>query len=113
MVLNNKIWVLGGYNGEERIDTIECYDENVGVWEVLSIKLPICLSNSAAVAFENSIIIIGGGSNDGFNFSTFRFDTDNKTIVEVSRMETGRDLRNKAIVYRGELYTIGGANSSA
>lgn len=28
-------------------------------------------------------------------------------------METGRDLRNKAIVYRGELYTIGGVNSSA
>ena len=28
-------------------------------------------------------------------------------------MDTGRDLRNKAIVFRGELYAIGGVNSSA
>lgn len=34
-------------------------------------------------------------------------------INEISRMDTGRDLRNKAILYNGDIYAVGGNNYSA
>jgi hypothetical protein len=40
-------------------------------------------------------------------------EIDTLTISEISRMDTGRDLRNKAIMYAGDIYAIGGNNYSA
>lgn len=71
------------------------------------------MANSAAVLYENTIIILGGGCNEGFSLEAYQLDLDTMAVAEIARMETGRDLRNKAIVYDGAIYALGGNNFSA
>jgi len=42
--------VFGGYDGKERLSTIEVYSPETNKWTVLSNKLYFPLSNAAAVA---------------------------------------------------------------
>lgn len=112
-VARNKIWVMGGFNGIEQIKSIEVYEEAHNIWRIISVELRQPLANSAAVASEHSIIILGGGCNEGFSLEAYELDVDSLTITEISRMDTGRDLRNKAVLYAGDIYAVGGNKYSA
>ena len=55
-----------------------------------------------------NIFILGGGWSEGFNQEVFLFNTETHDITGYERMNKGRDLRNKAIKFKKEIYTIGG-----
>ena len=58
---NRKIFVFGGFNGDTRLDSIEEYDCERGVWRVLPVKLPFPLANTAAIRIDSEAIILMGG----------------------------------------------------
>lgn len=67
--INDKyIYVVGGFDGSDRLDTIEKYDIKENKWSVLSVSLNSSLSNAAATAIDKeNILILGGGNDDGFS----------------------------------------------
>ena len=61
IVCKGKIYVFGGYDGKDRLSSIEVYSPEVNKWTVLSTKLDFPLSNAAAVSDNENIYILGGG----------------------------------------------------
>jgi hypothetical protein len=103
------IYIFGGFDGHERMKSIECYDLKTGLWTVIATELRHPLSNSAAIGFKSSeIIVLGGGYNQGFSHEVMKFDILTQAFTDLSRMAEGRDLRNKVVKHKGELFAIGG-----
>ena len=61
---NSYIYVMGGYEGTGRIDSIEQYDISNDTWTVLSIKFPLSVeAESASLISQNEVVILGGHDN--------------------------------------------------
>ena len=56
-------------------------------------------------------MILGGGSVDGFSLDIYQFSLDTREIKVSTRMQAGRDLRNKVFAYNDEVYVVGGCKS--
>ena len=58
-VLNGKIWVLGGYNGESYLRSVECYCPKKNVWKMVA---PMIKSRSIfnAAVVDGKLYAIGG-----------------------------------------------------
>jgi kelch-like protein 10 len=66
-VNNEYIFVFGGFDGRERLNTIERYSAKDNKWVTIETKFKNGFSNAASVSHsENKILILGGGSNQGF-----------------------------------------------
>lgn len=60
--INKYIYVFGGFDGRERLNTIERYSVKDNQWKVLDVKFKQGFSNAAAIACDDSkIMILGGG----------------------------------------------------
>jgi len=111
---NRYIFTLGGYDGNDRLNTIERYDRQTDKWTLLEAKLRQSLSNSACFSHsDNSIVILGGGYNNGFCLETNQLDVNTNTWKQLPAMSDGRDLRNKIVSVNGNVYAIGGNNCLA
>lgn len=66
-VCDGKIYIFGGYDGKERLNSIEVYNPELNKWTLLSATLKFPLSNAAAVSEGKYIYILGGGWLEGFN----------------------------------------------
>lgn len=84
------------------------YSPETNKWTVLSTKLFFPLSNAAAVSEGKYIYILGGGWSEGFNQEVFQFNIESHELVYFHKMNKGRDLRNKAIKFQNQIFTIGG-----
>lgn len=103
------IYTFGGFNGNLRLSQIERYRIDDNRWTILKVELKEKLSNTAAIYTANEkILILGGGSDQGFILDVFEFDCRREKVVNVSRMSEGRDLRNKLSYVNGSLYVCGG-----
>lgn len=113
--LNNRyIFAVGGYNGTIRLNSIEKYDIKTDKWTMLDIKMKQSLSNSACFAYsEQSLMILGGGHNKGFSLEMIEFNIETQKWKKFKSMSDGKDLRNKVIVFNGEIFAIGGNNCLA
>lgn len=60
-VCNGKIYVFGGYDGKDRLSSIEVFNPETGNWTMLTTKLHFPLSNAAAVSEGKNIYVLGGG----------------------------------------------------
>lgn len=62
--------------------------------------MPSPLSNAACVSIDlDNIIILGGGSDDGFSDKSLKLNTKSENITILKEMKDGRDLRNKIFKY--------------
>lgn len=104
-----EIFVCGGYDGGfDRLSSIEIYDSTKDQWTLLGLELPVNLSNNACVCVEEGkVLILGGGRNHGFSNQVYLYNREENTVTQVTKMTTGRDLRNKIINYNDQVYAIG------
>ena len=101
-VSNEFIYVFGGFDGRDRLNTIERFSCKDNKWSVIETRFKNGFSNAAAVGYqENKILILGGGSNQGFTLDLQMFDTTNNSLRVLSKMSEGRDLRNKLSIMNG------------
>ncbi|CAD8162651.1 unnamed protein product [Paramecium pentaurelia] len=111
--INKFIYVFGGFDGRERLNTIERYSVKENQWKVLDVKFKQGFSNAAAISYDdNKILILGGGSNQGFSYDLQVYDVNEQVVKTLSRMNEGRDLRNKLIIFDNNLFACGGNNQS-
>jgi kelch-like protein 10 len=77
VVNKNHIYTFGGYDGQNRLDSIERYSIVDGSWELVRIKLKFPLSNCACFTPEkNKVVIFGGGFSSGFSPYVEQIDVD-------------------------------------
>ncbi|CAD8167625.1 unnamed protein product [Paramecium octaurelia] len=111
--INKFIYVFGGFDGRERLNTIERYSVKDNQWKVLDVKFKQGFSNAAAISQDdNKIFILGGGSNQGFSYDLQVYDVKEQIVKTLSKMNEGRDLRNKLVIHDNHLFACGGNNYS-
>ena len=59
MVLDGKIYAMGGHDGADRLDTVEAYDPQADNWQWMA-RMPQCLELHAAAAMGGKIYVTGG-----------------------------------------------------
>ena len=55
---NDKIYVIGGYDGNQRLKTVEVFDGNS--WTLLESKMNLQRSNFAVTIMDDQIMVMGG-----------------------------------------------------
>jgi N-acetylneuraminic acid mutarotase len=113
-VNNHYIFIFGGYDGVQRLASIEKYEPDMDTWTVLDVSLRFPLSNCACFSPKwNQILVLGGGFSNGFSFQVECLDISRSSWKSFSKMSEGRDLRNKIAYFENQAYCIGGYNSKA
>lgn len=60
-------------------------------------------------AGRDCIYILGGGTEEGFLREVYKFTCTPEPKIDIfTEMDNGKDLRNKVIISKNYLYTIGG-----
>ncbi|GFT07690.1 kelch-like protein 10 [Trichonephila clavipes] len=108
---SGKIYIAGGFNGTQVLDSAECYDPTTDEWTLIP-NMNTPRSGVKAVAFRNYLYVIGGfnGSNR-LSTGTLveRYDKVTKMWTFVSPMLGPRSNFATAII-NDLLYVIGGFN---
>ncbi|KAG7483625.1 hypothetical protein MATL_G00040330 [Megalops atlanticus] len=64
--LQGKLYVVGGYNGQERLSSVECYSSYDNEWEAVApLLLPV--SSAALVGCAGKLYVIGGAISEDAN----------------------------------------------
>lgn len=71
--VNDKIYVIGGYNGSSAVNLVEVYDPRENVWCCLA-PMHTKRSSASAVHMNGSIFVAGGYSGTSFLNSVERYD---------------------------------------
>ena len=58
-MLNNVIYVCGGYDGADHLSSVECYNTRAGYWSSLaSMQVPRCYVG--ACVFQGKLMVVAG-----------------------------------------------------
>ena len=99
--LNGKLYAVGGYNGNEHLSSVECYDPKIDQWQL--IEAMASPRNSPAVTVQGERLYVAGG-HDGKKVlnSVEVYDHREKSWKEAPPMDTARcDFALAAIVVTG------------
>uniref|UniRef100_UPI003590228B kelch-like protein 24 n=1 Tax=Myxine glutinosa TaxID=7769 RepID=UPI003590228B len=62
-VLHGKVYAVGGYDGSQRLNSVEIYDPEMNIWCTAD-PLPLAVSSSALVACRGRLFVVGGETDD-------------------------------------------------
>ena len=105
--LNGRVYAIGGSNGHDALDSVECYDVRSSTWTMLGARLG-CGKRSAlcAVALGGYVYAIGGWN--GSNLCVVeRYDPCKRVWTPVASLIQPRSGA-AAVVLGGQIYCIGG-----
>ena len=106
VVLGDKLVVMGGHNGTERIKSVEIYSPDINQWDSLPDMLMV-RSDAAAVTYGGYIWAFGGFNGDEFLSSVEKYDPVSKQWELVDPLTTRRSgLRS--VVLDDKIYVLGG-----
>lgn len=78
---------------------------------MLDVQIKHSLSNAAAISHsKDQIMLMGGGYDTGFSLEVVGFNITTLQFTKYPDMTEGRDLRNKIVYYKGQVFSIGGNN---
>lgn len=114
-LIGNKLYVVGGSNGVNELDTVECLSLDANVEEVIKWKklekLPFARSNAGVCALNGKIYCVGGnatGQNSVKDCHVFNPETNTWTII--ASLNTGR-CQTGVVAFDGKLWVAGGSDS--
>ncbi|OMJ93855.1 hypothetical protein SteCoe_3044 [Stentor coeruleus] len=113
--VNNKyIFIFGGYDGTQRLASIERFNPELDSWSMINTTLRFQLSNCGCFSpYINKVIVLGGGFSSGFSHAVEMLDIESLEWTSLSFMSEGRDLRNKITYFNGDAFCVGGYNFRA
>ena len=110
--LMKKIYACGGYNGQERLRSVEIYDPVLDVWE-LGPNMTEVRSGAACVSFNNKIYVIGGiPDGDQILTSVEIFNPATNEWSFGPSLQVPR-AGAKAIAYNAKIFVIGGHDGTS
>ena len=113
MVLDGKIYAMGGHDGAGRLNTVEVYDPQADSWQRVA-SMPRGLRYHAAAVMGGKIYVTGG-CGQGVNLtvnSAYVFDPQADAWAQLASMGAARRVHASAAV-GGKLYVFGGYGAAA
>ncbi|XP_055265573.1 kelch-like protein 6 isoform X7 [Moschus berezovskii] len=108
VVLGGKVYVLGGFDGLQRINNVETYDPFHNCWSEAA-PLLIHVSSFAATSHKKKLYVIGGGPNGKLaTDKTQCYDPSTNKWNLKSAMPVEAKCIN-AVSFRDRIYVVGGA----
>jgi len=104
------IYAFGGFFGsteQEINDTIEMFDVEKNIWQVLSVRMKNPLWACSALAVSPNEIILIGGKNTNRNGEVHLFNTSTKAWKNLHSMNQLR-VSHKSFLFQNKIYVIGG-----
>lgn len=102
ILVENKVYLIGGYKYKP-LKTIESYNLTTGVWKN-EYELPTALENPTLTTKNGIIYMYENGA-------FYTYDTKNKSFKKFIIKNITAD-NSKIIIYKNDLYLLGGANIS-
>jgi N-acetylneuraminic acid mutarotase len=109
-VVNNKIYIIGGWTGTTTISLVEEYDPSTNTWATKTSMPTIRLSMGCGVV-NNKIYVFGGGNGSTYYSKVEEYDPATDTWTTKSNMPISRVELSCAVV-NNKIYVIGGYNST-
>jgi Family of unknown function (DUF6519) len=111
-VLNNKLYILGGFRiNTGVIDTIWEFTPRGNIWEQKEARLPVPLGFIPTAAIGGSIYTAGGSTWDGTTIqdstSSFRYDPSTDFISQIAPIPRPTS-ETRALNFQGKMYVMGG-----
>ena len=108
VVLGGKVYVLGGFDGLQRINNVETYDPFHNCWSEAA-PLHVHVSSFAATSHKKKLYVIGGGPNGKLaTDKTQCYDPSTNKWVLKSAMPVEAKCIN-AVSFQDHIYVVGGA----
>ncbi|KAL7645652.1 UNVERIFIED_CONTAM: hypothetical protein RMT77_004038 [Armadillidium vulgare] len=106
VVMNKKLYAIGGYNGLDRLATVEVFDPISKVWNKVA---PMnCKRSAVGAAVLNSYIYVCGGYDGVASLNTVeQYDSENNKWSMVTSMTKHRSAAG-VVAFEGHIYAIGG-----
>ncbi|MBN3325546.1 KLHL6 protein, partial [Atractosteus spatula] len=107
-VLGGKVYVIGGFDGIQRLNSMETYDPFHNCWTEAA-PLILNVSSFAATSYNKKLYVIGGGPNGKLaTDKTQCFDPSTNKWTFKSPMPTEAKCTN-AVTFKDHIYVVGGA----
>ncbi|XP_070610132.1 kelch-like protein 6 [Erythrolamprus reginae] len=107
-VLSGKVYVLGGFDGVQRLNSVEIYDSFHNCWSEAT-PLMVNVSSFGAASYKNKLYVIGGGPNG-------KLATDNTQCYDPTTnnwcLKNPMPVEAKCInatTFHDHIYVVGGA----
>jgi N-acetylneuraminic acid mutarotase len=108
-VVNNKIYVVGGWNGSSCTSVVEAYDPATNTWATVA-SLPSGLCGVAAAGVNDKLYAIGGGTTSGTAVPTCSvYDPPSNSWSSCAAMTYPRFWAGAGVV-NGKIYIVGGGD---
>lgn len=105
-VVNRLLYAIGGFDGKERLATIERYHPEDNAWTIIP-PMTIGRSGAGVVALNQYIYVVGGFDGVRQLSSVERFDTEQLTWSRVASIKIARSALSLTVL-DGKLYAMGG-----
>ncbi|XP_051984971.1 kelch-like protein 6 isoform X1 [Xyrauchen texanus] len=107
-VVGGKVYVLGGFDGIQRVNSVEAYDPFHNCWTEAA-PLMQSVSSFSAASYDKCIFVIGGGPNGKLATNSMQcFDSTSNTWTLKCPMPTEAKCTN-AVTFKDSIYVVGGA----
>ncbi|HEC69511.1 MAG TPA: prepilin-type N-terminal cleavage/methylation domain-containing protein [Candidatus Omnitrophica bacterium] len=112
LVYDNKMWVLGGYDGSNYLNDV-WYSTDGATWTQVTVTSPFTLrSQHTSLVYDNKMWVLGGY--DGSNYlNDVWYSTDGATWTQVT-VTSPFTLRSQhtSLVYDNKMWVLGGYDGS-
>ena len=109
-IVNEKIYIIGGYNDVNYFNTVEVYDPKTNEWDIKS-NMPTTRRALTSVVIDNKIYCIGGRTNQSIDTGVLEvYDPLTDTWETKTSMPTTRSFFTSSVV-DGKIYCIGGEHN--
>jgi len=112
VAVNNKIYVIGGSNGSNALNSVYEYNTATNAW-VSKNSMPTARANAAAAVVNGKIYVVGGTTNGSTSLNINEvYDPATNTWATKATMPNAR-MYLAAAAANNKIYAIGGVKSSA
>ena len=108
-VVDDKLFVIGGFDGEQHLKTIEVYSEKTKRWEMMKVTMKTGRSEMGVAVIGDLIFIIGGWNGRSVVVGEVEvMNTTTQTMETLTRNPTGRRGMEVGVVDDRFIWTFGG-----
>ena len=112
LVYDNKMWVMGGYNGTTYYNDVWYSTDGVNWTEATAAAPWAARNNMVALSFDNKMWVMGGYNGSYYNDVWYSTDGVNWTEATAAAPWAGR-AHFTAMVYNNEMWLMGGTNGTS
>lgn len=103
--LDRLLYAIGGFDGKERLSSVECYHPENDEWTMVS-AMKCSRSGAGVASLSQYIYVIGGYDGNSQLNSVERYDTERDIWEYVSNVSIARSALSVTVL-DGKLYAMG------